>query len=44
MTASKIYFYIYTVTVIPDCVPEKVAYLIERKGGHSCVSTPLYYS
>lgn len=32
MTASKIYFYIYTVTVIPDCVPEKVAYLKERAG------------
>jgi cytochrome c oxidase subunit IV len=27
MTASKIYLYIYTVTVISDCVPEKVAYL-----------------
>lgn len=33
MTASKIYLYIYyTVTVIPDCVPEKVAYLKERAG------------
>lgn len=30
MTASKIS--IYTVTVIPDCVPEKVAYLTERAG------------
>ena len=30
MTASKIF--IYTVTVIPDCVPEKVAYLTERAG------------
>lgn len=28
MTASKIYFYIYTVTVISDCVPEKVAYTL----------------
>lgn len=27
MTASKIYLYIYTVTVIPDCAPEKVAHL-----------------
>jgi hypothetical protein len=41
MTASKIYFYIYTVTVIPDCVPEKVAYL---KEGAGTLSTPLYYS
>lgn len=32
MTASKIDFYIYTVTVIPDCVPEKVAHLKERAG------------
>lgn len=34
MTASKIfiYLYIYTVTVIPDCVPEKVACLKERAG------------
>lgn len=32
MTASKIYFYIYTVTVISDCVPEKVAYLKEGAG------------
>lgn len=32
MTASKIYLYIYTVTVIPDCVPEKVAHLKERAG------------
>lgn len=26
-TASKIDLYLYTVTVISDCVPEKVAYL-----------------
>ena len=32
MTASKIYLYIYTVTVIPDCVPEKVAHLKESAG------------
>lgn len=34
MTASKIYLYIYiyTVTVIPDCAPEKVAHLKERAG------------
>ena len=30
MTASKIS--IYTGTLIPDCVPEKVAYLTERAG------------
>jgi hypothetical protein len=30
MTISKIS--IYTGTLIPDCVPEKVAYLIERAG------------
>jgi hypothetical protein len=41
MTASKIYRNIYTVTVIPDCVPEKVAYL---KEGAGTLSTPLYYS
>lgn len=29
MTASKINLDIYTVTVIPGCVPEKVAYLKE---------------
>ena len=32
MTASKIYLYIYTATVIPDCVREKVAHLKERAG------------
>jgi hypothetical protein len=33
MTASQFfYLYIYTVTVIPDCVPEKVAYLKEWAG------------
>lgn len=26
---TKIYIYIYTVTVISDCVPEKVAYLLK---------------
>jgi len=30
MTASKRNIYIYTVMVIPDCVPEKVAYLKGR--------------
>lgn len=52
MTASKIYLYIYTVTVIPDCVPEKVARLKERAGTlvfqphytiHSC-GAPCTYS
>lgn len=40
--------YIYTVTVIPDCVPEKVAYLTERAGTLGSevarVSTPRYFS
>jgi hypothetical protein len=40
MTASKIYFYIYTVTVIPDCVPEKVAYL--KEGAGTLVFQPHY--
>ena len=32
ITASKIYFYIYTITVIPNCIPKKVAYLKKRAG------------
>lgn len=39
--------YIYKVTVIPDCVPEKVAYLTERAGTLGSelarLSTPRYF-
>lgn len=38
MTASKIFIY----TVIPDCVPEKVAYLKERAGTLLIVDHPHY--
>lgn len=43
MTASKIYLYIYTVTVIPDCVPEKVAHLKKKGRALSCFNPTILF-
>ena len=42
MTASKIYIYIYTATVIPDCVREKSGPLERKERAGTLVFQPHY--